>query len=41
MLFVIPRLDAVAMITAGNYGDYPTWRTFAEQIPQAVIAAAS
>jgi CubicO group peptidase (beta-lactamase class C family) len=41
MLFVIPNLDAVAMITAGNYGDYPTWRKFAEQIPQAVIAAAN
>jgi len=41
MLFVIPSLDAVAMVTAGNYGDYPTWRKFAEIIPQAVIAAAT
>jgi CubicO group peptidase (beta-lactamase class C family) len=41
MLFVIPSLDAVALITAGNYGDYSTWRKFADLIPQAVIAAAS
>jgi len=40
MLFVIPQLDLVAMITAGNYGDYPTWKTFADLIPQYVIPAA-
>ncbi len=41
MLFVIPSLDVVAMITAGNYGDYPAWRKFAYRIPEAVIAAAT
>jgi len=41
MLFVIPDLDLVAMITAGNYGDYRTWSAFADLIPRYVIPAAS
>jgi CubicO group peptidase (beta-lactamase class C family) len=41
MLFLIRDLGIVAMITAGNYGDYPTWRTFADLSPQYVIPAAS
>ncbi len=28
LLFVIPKLDMTVMITAGNYGQYPVWRSF-------------
>ena len=41
LMFVIPQLDLVAMITAGNYGDYPTWAKFVDLIPQYVIPAAT
>lgn len=41
MLFVLPQLDLVALITAGNYGDYRTWSAFADLIPQYVIPAAT
>jgi len=40
MLFLIRDLGIVAAITAGNYGDYPTWRKFADLIPEYVIPAA-
>jgi CubicO group peptidase (beta-lactamase class C family) len=41
LMFVIPQLDLVAVITAGNYGDYATWAKFADLIPQYVIPAAT
>ncbi len=40
LIIVLPQLDAVVLIMAGNYGNYPTWRTFYEQLlPRYLIAA--
>lgn len=41
LVMVVPELDLAAVITAGNYGNFPTWRTFFEKLmPQYIIAAA-
>ncbi|HEV2111734.1 MAG TPA: serine hydrolase [Gammaproteobacteria bacterium] len=41
LVMVVPELDLAAVITAGNYGNFPTWRKFFEELmPQYVIAAA-
>lgn len=38
---VVPELDVVIAITAGNYGQYSTWRTFREElVPKYVLPAA-
>jgi CubicO group peptidase (beta-lactamase class C family) len=40
LLVVVPGLDLVVMITAGNYGDYPTWSKFlTELVPQRILPA--
>lgn len=36
LMIVIPSLDVAMMITAGNYNQFPVWRTF---LPQFVTAA--
>jgi CubicO group peptidase (beta-lactamase class C family) len=42
LLIVIPELDLVAMITAGNYGDFATWSKFnTELVPRFIIPAAA
>lgn len=39
---VIPDLELVVAITAGNYGQYTTWRTFREElVPRYVLSAVS
>lgn len=41
LVMVVPELDLAAVITAGNYGNFPTWSKFFEELfPQYVIAAA-
>jgi CubicO group peptidase (beta-lactamase class C family) len=41
LVMVIPDLDLTAVITAGNYGNFPTWRKFFEDyLPQYLIPAA-
>ncbi len=41
LVMVVPELDLAAVITAGNYGNFPTWRKFFEELlPQYIIAAA-
>ncbi len=41
LVMVVPELDLTAVITAGNYGNFPTWRKFFEELlPQYIIAAA-
>jgi CubicO group peptidase (beta-lactamase class C family) len=41
LVMVVPELDLAAVITAGNYGNFPTWRKFEEELlPQYIIAAA-
>jgi CubicO group peptidase (beta-lactamase class C family) len=40
-LIVVPQLDLVVVITAGNYGQYGIWRTFRDEfVPRYVLAAA-
>ena len=41
LVMVVPELDLAAVITAGNYANFPTWRKFFEELmPQYIIAAA-
>jgi CubicO group peptidase (beta-lactamase class C family) len=41
LVMVVPELDLAAVITAGNYGNFPTWRKFEEELlPQYIIPAA-
>ena len=40
LAIAIPALDLVVAIQAGNFNDYPTWRTFLEDaVPRHVLAA--
>ena len=41
LVMVVPELDLAVLITAGNYGNFPTWRKFFEDLmPQFIIPAA-
>lgn len=41
LVMVVPELDLAAVITAGNYGNFPTWRKFFEELmPRYIVAAA-
>lgn len=41
LVMVVPQLDLAAVITAGNYGNFPTWRKYFEDLmPRYIIAAA-
>lgn len=39
LMIVVPELDAAIMITAGNYNQFPVWRTFLEEAVSAVARA--
>ena len=39
-LIVVPKLELVVVLTAGNYGQFPVWRTFRDElVPEYVLAA--
>ena len=41
LIVAIPDLDMTVEFTAGNYNNFPTWRTFYEElIPRYIIPAA-
>ncbi|MBV9149068.1 MAG: serine hydrolase [Candidatus Eremiobacteraeota bacterium] len=41
LLVILPQLDMAVMMTAGNYGQFPVWRTYAQDlIPRYVVSAA-
>jgi hypothetical protein len=41
LVMVVPELDLAVLITAGNYGNFPTWRKYFEELmPQYIIPAA-
>ncbi|MBV8726763.1 MAG: serine hydrolase [Candidatus Eremiobacteraeota bacterium] len=41
ILVIMPQLDMAVMMTAGNYGQFPVWRTYAQAlVPHYVVAAA-
>jgi len=41
LVMVVPELDLAVVITAGNYGNFPVWRKFFEELmPQYLIPAA-
>lgn len=41
LVMVVPDLDLAVVITAGNYGNFPVWRKFFEELmPQYLIPAA-
>jgi len=37
LMIVVPQLDTAIMVTAGNYNQYPVWRTFLPQVVTAVV----
>ena len=40
-MVAVPDLDLAVIITAGNYGNFPTWRKFFEELlPRYILAAA-
>jgi CubicO group peptidase (beta-lactamase class C family) len=41
LLAIVPALDMVVMITAGNYGQFPVWNKFLGQVVGAAIRAAT
>lgn len=41
IMAVIPQLDMALMITAGNYGQFPVWRTFLPRVATAAIESAN
>jgi CubicO group peptidase (beta-lactamase class C family) len=41
ILAVVPRLDMLVMITAGNYSQYPVWSSFLRTVVGAAIEAAT
>jgi CubicO group peptidase (beta-lactamase class C family) len=41
LLAVVPKLDMVVMITAGNYSQYPVWSSFLRTVVGAAIDAAT
>ncbi len=41
LVMVVPELDLAVLVTAGNYGNFPTWRkVFEDLMPQFIIPAA-
>ena len=41
LVVAVPDLDLAVVITAGNYGNFPTWRKFFEELlPRYILAAA-
>jgi CubicO group peptidase (beta-lactamase class C family) len=40
LLIIVPKLDMLVMITAGNYGQYPVWKNFLMEFAGAAIRAA-
>jgi CubicO group peptidase (beta-lactamase class C family) len=39
LMIAVPALDVAIMVTAGNYNQYPVWRTFLPDVTTAVVRA--